>query len=302
MEYTVKHNESIIDVCLNSTGDVSSWAEIIELNSLSDWTPDLQIGQVLHVPIVINDINHQAIQEYPINNFGIDITQIKTLVDTLNSTLIVAFNIQPQIVKTGNYIVSQGETIGDVILNATGDLTNWETILTANGFLDWNPKLFTGQEIVIDYLILQKNNIIQFNSYPLNNDSGINDLDNKINEIISNFGDKDTETIFKEGVILDINSMKIINLGVSGAFTASIPSGSWVAVISIKKISGSPLITIGETSLGTEICSSLAVTPPVLSDTMPIFVDKKYNNIQTLYFTVTSGVIDLRIDYLPNYN
>jgi hypothetical protein len=304
MEYIIKHNESIIDVCLNSTGGLSSWNDIIDLNSLSDWTPKLYDGQVLQVPIIINDVTYQQLQLYPVNNYEpFDTAQIAGLIDLLNGVTPVEHEIYTPYPKKQIYVVSQGETILDVVLNATGSIDNWEPILNINGFTEWNPILFTGQEILIDYLNLQKNNIIQFSLYPLNNDSGINNLYNQVNEIISNFGDKDMETIFKEGVILDENSMKIINLGISGSFTASIPASSWVAVISIKKLSGSPSIKIGETALGSEICDTMLVVPTTGSDTMPLFVDKKYTNTQTLYFTVTgSGIIDLRIDYIPNYN
>src|ERR1017187_5263167 len=192
--YTVKNNESIVDVCLNSTGDLSSWETILNLNGFTDWNPDLYNGQVLQVPIVINPINYQQLQLYPVNNFeNFDTTQFNpntngSLVYILNHVIVKTQNIVPISTKKQIYIVSTGETIVDVVLNATGSLDNWETILNVNNFTDWNPDLYVGQEIIIEYLDLQINNIIQFISYPINSDPGINDLDVQIDNLISKFG------------------------------------------------------------------------------------------------------------------
>ena len=187
--YIVKNNENIVDVCLNSTGDLSSWETILNLNGFTDWNPELYNGQILQVPIVINNINYQQLQLYPVNNFeNFDETQFNTLIELLNSVIVKKQNISIQKTKQQVYIVSQGETIVDVVLNATGSLDNWETILNANRFTDWNPDLYVGQEIIIEYLDLQINNIIQFISYPINSDPGINDLELQIDNLISKFG------------------------------------------------------------------------------------------------------------------
>jgi len=77
-------------------------------------------------------------------------------------------------------------------------LDNWETILNANNFTDWNPKIIVGQEIIIDYLSLQKNNIYEFNKYPICNDSGIQDLDNQISILISKF---DNNILFDDDLV-----------------------------------------------------------------------------------------------------
>jgi hypothetical protein len=197
--YKVKNNETIVDVCLNSTGSLSSWESILNLNGFENWNPLLYNGQELQVPLVVNNFNYTQLQQYPVNNFeNFDATQLDSTIEgsllyILKHVSVTKHDIYPQAVKQQIYTVSQGETIVDVILNATGTLDNWETILNANGFTDWNPTLYVGQEIIIEYLDLQNNNIIQFLSYPLNNDSGINDLDEQISNLISNF---DTTILF----------------------------------------------------------------------------------------------------------
>ena len=70
-----------------------------------------------------------------------------------------------------NYIVKVGETIRDVVINATGDLTdNWDKILTANGFTDWTPVLTPGQSIIIpDNVVIDANTFRNKTTYPANN-------------------------------------------------------------------------------------------------------------------------------------
>jgi len=66
--------------------------------------------------------------------------------------------------------VTAGQTISDIVLNNTGDLSNWNAILEANEFTTWVPILYTGQHIIIpDSVTKNLNNIRQFSQYPLNN-------------------------------------------------------------------------------------------------------------------------------------
>jgi hypothetical protein len=88
------------------------------------------------------------------------------------------------------YTVRTGETIGDVCLNATGTLSNWESILNANNFLDWVPDLYPGQKIIIpDGAEIQNNVLVVTAQYPANNDMGIPNFDDLANEFISTFGE-----------------------------------------------------------------------------------------------------------------
>lgn len=198
MIYEVKNSESIVDVVLNSTGDLSAWEEICNLNGFESWTPELQPGQKVETPNIVNQNVLKSLS--PISNYSVfDLNdKISALVLTLNSVTILEFK-KPEIKSTKlTYIVKEGETITDVVLNSTGSLDNWETILNANNFTEWNPTLEVGQEIIIDYLSLQKNNIYEFNKYPVCNDSGIQDLDNQISILISKF---DNNILFDDDLV-----------------------------------------------------------------------------------------------------
>lgn len=86
------------------------------------------------------------------------------------------------------YTVRTGETIGDVCLNATGTIDNWEEILNANGFTEWTPDLYPGQQILIpDSVELQNNVLVVLTKYPANNDSGIPNLNTLISQFIATF-------------------------------------------------------------------------------------------------------------------
>jgi hypothetical protein len=94
-----------------------------------------------------------------------------------------------------NYTVRVGETIRDVIINATGSIIatdpsgnivdNWDLILDANGFTDWTPDLIPGQQIVIpDTVFIDQNTLTDKITYPANN-SVVNGFLNLIYEIWS---------------------------------------------------------------------------------------------------------------------
>jgi phage tail protein X len=88
-----------------------------------------------------------------------------------------------------NYIVKAGETIGDIVLNATGSFNNWDVILTANGFVDWTPALVAGQSVLIpDTVANDQNTQRQLARYPAANLS-VNDVYDQIDTIISQLTD-----------------------------------------------------------------------------------------------------------------
>lgn len=88
-----------------------------------------------------------------------------------------------------NYIVKVGETIGDIVMNATGSFSNWDIILTANGFTDWTPLLYAGQSVFIpDNVAVDQNTKRQLASYPASNIS-VNDVYDKIDAIIAQLND-----------------------------------------------------------------------------------------------------------------
>ena len=86
------------------------------------------------------------------------------------------------------YIVRPGETISDVVINATGTLANLNQVLDDNGFDDWTPDLVPGQAIIIsDAVTLDANALRQLQSYPVCNASleGIDDQIDAIFEELS---------------------------------------------------------------------------------------------------------------------
>ena len=69
-----------------------------------------------------------------------------------------------------SYQVQQGESINDVVINATGTLANLNQVLSDNSFSDWNPDLQAGQEIIIsDLVTMDSNALLQLNQYPVCN-------------------------------------------------------------------------------------------------------------------------------------
>lgn len=79
---------------------------------------------------------------------------------------------------TSTYIVQPGESIFDVVLNATGTLANLDQVLTDNNFEDWTPDLVPGAAIIIsDAVTIDANALRQLLSYPVCNTSlqGIDD-------------------------------------------------------------------------------------------------------------------------------
>lgn len=70
------------------------------------------------------------------------------------------------------YTVRFSETISDVVLNSTGNLANWDFILTANGFTTWTPDLTAGQVLQIpDTAVIDQNSLRALTTYPANNHS-----------------------------------------------------------------------------------------------------------------------------------
>lgn len=84
------------------------------------------------------------------------------------------------------YTVKPGETITDVVANSTGNIGNWDAILTANNFADWTPQLVAGQVIQIpDALVTVDQNVQrQLATYPICN-SSVTDVFAQIANIVS---------------------------------------------------------------------------------------------------------------------
>lgn len=86
-----------------------------------------------------------------------------------------------------NYIVKEGETITDVVINSTGSIDNYDIILEANSFNDWTPSLYAGQSIVIpDTVTIQSNILSIMANYPVCNNINT-DVTSQIDTIIGIF-------------------------------------------------------------------------------------------------------------------
>lgn len=83
------------------------------------------------------------------------------------------------------YTVKTGEVITDVVINATGNINNWELILQANNFDTWTPKLLPDQQIIIpDSCVLASNIISELRKYPICNKKPV-DWETQLNNIIN---------------------------------------------------------------------------------------------------------------------
>lgn len=67
--YKVGYGETIVDVVLNSSGNIDNWEAILEQNDF-DWIPQLVAGQLVAIPPgVKDDLNaFRALTQYPANN------------------------------------------------------------------------------------------------------------------------------------------------------------------------------------------------------------------------------------------
>jgi len=177
--YLVNYGEYITDAVLNKTGNISNWNAILDGNpDIDTWTPDLYAGQVLNIPdgLPLNNEAIAALTSYPANNHSVpDIyAQIQAVYDIMLTATPVPIVLPPPAVIDTNkyYVVQWGETIADVVLNATGNFDNWNLIMNANGFVSWVPELYPGQLIAIPIeASISQNAQRALATYPANNHS-----------------------------------------------------------------------------------------------------------------------------------
>jgi hypothetical protein len=85
-----------------------------------------------------------------------------------------------------SYTVKAGECFSDVVLNSTGLLLNWDSILEANSISDWTPILTPGQVLIIpDGLQTDVNTIRGLSIYPAVNNSIANIYTKILNVVTS---------------------------------------------------------------------------------------------------------------------
>lgn len=211
--YTVLQNQSISDCILNSCGDITAWSDFLNSNFLADWVPNLFSGQILQVPDNTNTNvgNISALTDYPANNFSF--SDIYNQIDDLFASLvgltpIPSANVLPVLNDQTFYTVRQGEGIGDVTMNSSGDFQNLDLVTQYAFFDTWTPDLFSGQQIPIPSTInLDSNNYRALNTYPANNFS-TPDIYEQIAELFAFLGGGDL-WILRTGEWIDFPSFWI---------------------------------------------------------------------------------------------
>lgn len=194
--YTVRAGESVGDFVLNSCGDISAWSDCLDSNLFDTWVPSLYSGQVLQIPATTNtNIDNIAnLKIYPANNFSVPniAEQIDAIFELLSKVIPgppITVSLPTASTIVDIYVMRVGEDISDCILNSTGDISNWSDILDENGFNEWSPILYPGQEIIIPSSVnMNLNNFRALTTYPANNNS-VPDIYEQINaifEVLSN--------------------------------------------------------------------------------------------------------------------
>jgi hypothetical protein len=189
--FTVQNGNTIGDAILNSLGlfSTSNWSSYLDANGFDSWAPSLYNGQSLNVPdnAEINAINQSSLNIYPANNFSISdiysqIDEIFLLMAGAVSGVAPVIDLVVQDTNT-YYTVSPHSTIGDAVLNSTGNLDNWSIILEGNLYDTWTPNLIAGERIKIPPSVVPNlNNFRVLNTYPANNFS-VTDIYDQINAV-----------------------------------------------------------------------------------------------------------------------
>jgi hypothetical protein len=184
----VKQGESISDVVLNYTGNISFWDAILTLNDLKDWNPELT-SNVLIPDLVFDKNTLSQLSTYPAHNASVDdiLDQLSNISGILAINTIVNSELPPakETIPNKTYKVRPGETITDVILNSVGTLAYWNNFLNQNLGSDWTPDLLVNENIEIPKgLLIDGNTTRQLGLYPACNDS-VNDIYEQIAIMIS---------------------------------------------------------------------------------------------------------------------
>lgn len=88
----------------------------------------------------------------------------------------------------------------------------------------------------------------------------------------------------------------ITQTGVTGNITQAIAANTFIQRISLFHAGGTPTVRVGTTPNGEQILPDTLIT-----DFIPIPYDVHTSAGMTLYFTINSGSIDIRIDVTDNY-
>jgi hypothetical protein len=95
---------------------------------------------------------------------------------------------------------------------------------------------------------------------------------------------------------ISVSDASVKYLAQSTSFTVAILADSWINFIYFNFVSGTPNVKIGTSAGGTQVMATQVIT-----DETYYYLTKKYAANTTLYFTITGGVIDIRIDMRNNF-
>ena len=180
-------SELITDVCCNGNGDISAWEDNLNLNSFTDWNPELSYN--MQIMGIVNFSNQHQLAKRHVNNYGELIDAENALITVLQNAVYSEF--VPPVSDAPlfkGYIVNGNEEIRDITINGTGTILNWEQILNDNSFTDWNPDLYVNQQIILSQSDEMQPNILnQLANRHINNYVGISDFDEQINSLMTIF-------------------------------------------------------------------------------------------------------------------
>lgn len=76
-----------------------------------------------------------------------------------------------------------------------------------------------------------------------------------------------------------------------------IDANTWVEKISFKTVSGNPTIRIGTSPNGTDIIKDILV-----NSSLPVIIQNHYLVQTSIYITISGGNVNIRVDFIKNYN
>lgn len=87
--YVVKHGQNIYDCMLCISGDIQEIDLLLELNNITSYTPNLEVGQVLNTTDIKKSNNEALLraEKYPFANESIDINTLQSNISEIWDSL-----------------------------------------------------------------------------------------------------------------------------------------------------------------------------------------------------------------------
>lgn len=130
-KYTVREGESLIDVCYNGCGSLGAIYQIMTLNGLDTFTPQLTAGQELEIPETLNNDGVIVANKRPFNSNLLPKATLDELLEavayeeppTIPFTIYVAPNLTDAEYKTDKDTELTALTNGNNVINVPEDFT-----------------------------------------------------------------------------------------------------------------------------------------------------------------------------------